>query len=760
MTSEKVNLFMSVQLIAFIALLGVNLPMGSAPEPVPFPHFPDTLHTYVWRNWSLVPMDRLAKTVGATPEQLVAVGASMGLGEAPVIDAEQEARSYISVIRRNWHLLPYEQLLTLLDWDAEKLDFVLREDDFLFIKFGSLKPKCPPIAYEAPSAETAAAAARIATWVKGDFPDGIDHTKEPLFGFVKNLSAPFTGTIETPTEQHFNPRYCAPYFGLYGDPLENSEIDPFPPAYLERVKASGVSGIWMPVLLYQLAPFPWEPEMSEGYEERLAYLNELVNRVKESGVDIYLYLNEPRGLPHRFFDKHPELKGISSGEVSALCSSVPEVQAWLRDSVTLLCKSVPNLGGIFTISASENLTNCWSKGPSNCPRCKERAPDTVVAEVSTLIWDGIQAADSSAEYIAWDWGWSNDWAPGVIEKLPLGVALQSVSEWDMTVTRGGIETRVGEYSLSAVGPGPRATAHWKVARDRGMKTVAKIQANNTWELSSVPYIPAVANAAQHAKNLREAGVEGIMLGWTLGGHPSPNLEVFSAMGTNTEATPEEAMLQVATARFGPAIAPQAVEFWQSVSAAFSEYPYHIGVMYNGPQQVGPANLLWEKSTGYRSTMVCFPYDSLDTWRAHFPPVIFRQQFDLMATGFNKAADVLQALDSSALNEQQKANLEQELRITRACAVHFESVANQTAFIVARDALATAEGDSRTALIDELESLLKREIALAQQLHAIQSIDSRIGFEASNHYFYIPNDLVEKTINCEYLLAEWIPALRA
>jgi hypothetical protein len=33
---------------------------------------------------------------------------------------------------------------------------------------------------------------------------------------------------------------------------------------------------------------------------------------------------------------------------------------------------------------------------------------------------------------------------------------------------------------------------------------------------------------------------------------------------------------------------------------------------------------------------------------------------------------------------------------------------------------------------------------------LSSTDSRLGFEASNHYFYVPLDLVEKVINCNYL----------
>jgi len=32
-------------------------------------------------------------------------------------------------------------------------------------------------------------------------------------------------------------------------------------------------------------------------------------------------------------------------------------------------------------------------------------------------------------------------------------------------------------------------------------------------------------------------------------------------------------------------------------------------------------------------------------------------------------------------------------------------------------------------------------------------DSRIGYESSNHYFYIPQDLLEKVVCCRYVLSE-------
>ena len=46
-----------------------------------------------------------------------------------------------------------------------------------------------------------------------------------------------------------------------------------------------------------------------------------------------------------------------------------------------------------------------------------------------------------------------------------------------------------------------------------------------------------------------------------------------------------------------------------------------------------------------------------------------------------------------------------------------------------------------------------EVATAKELFALARDDSRIGFEASNHYYYVPQDLIEKAINCEYVVGQ-------
>ncbi len=47
-----------------------------------------------------------------------------------------KTRGYVTLIRRNWQLLPYEQLLELLEMTPEQLAFTLREDDYLWVKLG------------------------------------------------------------------------------------------------------------------------------------------------------------------------------------------------------------------------------------------------------------------------------------------------------------------------------------------------------------------------------------------------------------------------------------------------------------------------------------------------------------------------------------------------------------------------------------------------------------------------------------------------
>ena len=75
----------------------------------------------------------------------------MGLEAPRGLTEAQRRRAHLTIIRRNWHLLPYDQILALLGWTAEQLAYTLREDDFFFHKLGQLKPKSLPLRWTAPT---------------------------------------------------------------------------------------------------------------------------------------------------------------------------------------------------------------------------------------------------------------------------------------------------------------------------------------------------------------------------------------------------------------------------------------------------------------------------------------------------------------------------------------------------------------------------------------------------------------------------------
>lgn len=328
------------------SLTAADLPRGSAPPPLELPHFPSRLHAFVWRNWQLVPAQRMAEVVGARRLDIVRLGRSLGLAGPPRISATQQRRSALTIIRRNWHLLPYAQLLQLLGWTAGQMAFALREDDFLYVKLGNLKPQCEPLRYQSPDRLAQERAAEIARILRTEFPLGAGQPEEPLFDFVNQLSRSPKPTVTLPPAANgFDPRFCYSYFALYGDPLLEPELNLYPDGYLTALAAAGVNGVWLQAVLTRLAPFSWDPLPNRDYLKRLANLRLLVARARRHGVGIYLYLNEPRSWPVGFFTSQPGLKGVTEGEFAALCTSVPSVRDYLASAVASICRAVPELAG-------------------------------------------------------------------------------------------------------------------------------------------------------------------------------------------------------------------------------------------------------------------------------------------------------------------------------------------------------------------------------------------------------------------------------
>lgn len=554
----------------------------------------------------------------------------------------------------------------------------------------------------------------------------------------------------------WNPRFLYSYVALYGDPLMEPEIDPFPGGYLEKLARCGVNGVWMQAVLNTLAPSEHFPEFGAGWERRLETLGRLVARARQFGIKVYLYLNEPRAMPAAFFEKHPEIRGARYGDLYSMCTSVPVVREWISASLAHVMAQVPHLGGWFTITMSENHTNCfshggaWGKGApvaKDCPRCSRRSGWDVIAELIHAFRDGIRKHSESAVLVVWDWGWGDELARNLIPLLPRDVIFQSISEWEQPVERGGVRTHVGEYSISVVGPGPRAARNWELARGHGLKTSAKVQFNVTWEISAVPYVPVPQLVVEHCEKLRAAGISAAMLSWTCGGYPSPNLEAAKAFFFDPGTSPAEVLQTVARRRFGEAAAGEVVEAWRLFSEAYKEYPYGVAI-YVIPTQHGPANLLRFRPTGHRPGMILFPHDDVRAWCGAYPPEVVAAQFAKMAEMWRQGLAVLRRA-AAKVPPQAKAAAEAELAIAETCYHHFQSTANQVEFYVLREKLAA--GGERSQILERMRRIARAEIDIARRQFLVARRCSAIAFEASNHYYYTPLDLAEKILNCRHLV---------
>lgn len=154
-------------------------------------------------------------------------------------------------------------------------------------------------------------------------------------------------------------------------------------------------------------------------------------------------------------------------------------------------------------------------------------------------------------------------------------------------------------------------------------------------------------------------------------------------------------------------------------------------------------------------MVGFAYDDLTSWRGIYPADIFIQQLQKVADGWKKGLSDFDAVVTHTKNEQ-RIIAKQDQNIAKAAWLHFASVANQAMFVQYRDSLLQSGNNQAIlkSLRKKLNQILNNEKELAASLLEIISHDSRIGFEASNQYYYVAQDLVEKVLNCDYLIERY------
>lgn len=685
--------------------------------------------TVILRNYGLVPNVNIAKVLSTSEEVVVLEAQKLGLDEIK-FNPDWAEKGFVTIIRSNWDLLPLSDIALLLDISVGALETLLKEYDFLDVKLGE-KPVCDKIVYSLKS-EDIVATACAKKIVENNF---IKSSAKP-FDFLKNYVEPiYFEPKDCAIKERFTSNYCAKYSGsLLDDDLSDYSVD-----YLKKLKSTGTNGIWLSDTLRNLAEFPFDTSLSPDYKIRIKNLKKLTERCAEVGVNVYLYMNEPRSLNADFFEKYPHLKGQKADDGTyCLCTSAPEVKNYLYNAFKSLAENVPLLKGIMTITMSENPTHCYARiwGDNNgyvtdCPRCKDRKPSDIVAELNNIYARALKDGNGYTKLISNIWGWANiaksdEDVLDCLDKLDKNIEVLCVSEYGKKFVLGGVDSIVDDYSISVVGPSDFAIKVLTHAKKTGHKIWAKVQLNNSWECSAVPYLPVFDLMLKHVENLKEIGVEALMLGWSLGGYPGGVLPLCnSACGKGKyDAKP----WYDAVYGENSSIVSNAVSIF---SNAFKEFPFSVDSIYFGGHNMGSANLWSLENVSRESTMVCFTFEDYKKWTAPYGLDIYINQLDLLVKKWQKGIDLLDKLTVTGATKE-------FITCAKASLCHFESSLNLARFVKYKNDLESNK--------DLIIKVISYEEKTTKVLYQLFSEDAKIGFEMTNHYYYSANSFLEKLLN--------------
>lgn len=685
-------------------------------------NFPVRWQAVLYRNYGMVADEKLAQVLGTDTATVRAEAAKLGLGKI-TYDPEWLNSGYITIIRNNWFLLDCEQLAQLLGWTEEKLDYVIKEEDFLYVKLGNVKPFCEKVTYSPLSAreeEQTAAAAKILNSC------GEEEVRAfRFFDFEHRLKN---------SDICSGSRIIHGYLTPCGDTFSADSKNYLSDKLLRAYRDVGVNGLWFHALLTDLSPFPFK-DLGKRYVPRRKNLQELVDRCARFGIRVYLYFNEPRCMRTEDFEGLEEIRGRTEGAFSALCMGTERVRKYLYDAVFGLFSEVKGIGGVMTITMSENLTHCHSLKGGACPRCKGKTGYELSAQVNNIIAKALRDSQSNGELIAnlWGWsdfmGWTEEDALKGIDLLDKDISVLCVSEYDLPIEKGGIKSKVIDYSLSNPGPSGISRRLLEHARGKGHKTYAKIQVNNSWECSAVPYFPVFDLVWQHLENLHGIGIENYWLSWTLGGWPSVTLDMVRAFGEGK--TPGEWYEKTFGENAGEVHA--AVQF---LCRGFQNYPFSLSALYFSPKTLGCANLWSLEPEEKQSDMVCFSYDDYEKWIHPYPYEVYVSQMKKLLSEMEKGLTVLEKIR------------EKDPEIFKiwlyACAgyLHFSADHDQTRFSFLKRKQPYDK--------EQIGEILSHAAEGTKKLISLQRLDCKIGYEASNHYFYTTRSLKEKLLNLHEL----------
>ena len=540
------------------------------------------------------------------------------------------------------------------------------------------------------------------------------------------------------------------------------DIDYYPDAYLRRLANEGVNGLWLSVVLRDIA----ETSLTRpdaGRDRRIAKLRQTVDKCAKYGIRVFLFMIEPKLLRHddQFAIAHPEAvrkrEGVSNSEWRNMCASEPVVEQYLYESVKDVFSCVPGLGGMINISSGERYTTCLSSakpvGPYRieCPKCAKEEPWQLhLRQIGPMV-RGMREAAPDAKFITWFYhpqppSARNAWVYECAKHVPDGATFLFNFESGAERVQEGKVRHGGDYWLSYPGPAAPFANVAAAAREAGTRLGAKIQMACSHEVATVPFVPVPGLLYRKYKAMKSAGVKDVMLCWYFGNSPGLMNRAAGELAYEDFAEGEdEFLLRLAREEWGED-APKLAKLWRKFSDGYANYPLSINVQYYGPFH---SSVNWPLLPDVELKSLARTWKPLEAPSGDFVGECL-QDFSL-ADAFELSrkmcaelyerdsggGDLLDNLRAKYAGDRDRRL---DLGVMEALRLLFAGAKDVFEFyILRRDALfASRAGDLGTAksAAEKMDVILVRQMEASRKMIPLCRDDSRLGFhsEAEAHQF--------------------------
>ena len=530
-------------------------------------------------------------------------------------------------------------------------------------------------------------------------------------------------------EPLFSPRMVHSAYGM----------DVYTEPYLKRIAHAGFDTILIYVkddpLHGHNGPFDFAP---------------LIDQAEAAGLDVYLYA----AIKNLYHPSDPEADAFYEANYGELFKRYPKAKGLVL--VGESCQ-FPSHDPHTTQSVTRNGECCFRPVGKVSPGwwpCED------FPEFVDLLKSKVRKYAPEADIVFWTYNWP--YAPaelrtGLIDRLPRDITVEVNYELHDNVRIWGTQERALDYTLSLTGPSRLFREESDAVKRNGQRLCAMSNtAGKTWDIGTVPYLPALHQWGRRMSNLladRETtGVSALMESHHYGWYPSIVSDLGKMLFWSGGPTPDEALRLLAVRDFSEETADEVIAVWKDWSTAAASFVTPIEDQY-GPCRVGPSYPFLFKGVSLRQTFGMdfkFPWTVFCRYQIAFPEYTVVNDPDGLDIGTRRTVMEIRHLPEiislwrdgadrieKLLPRIQPRKRDRAIRMTgiaRYIANTLTTTWNIKRWWLENNRLLTeSDADKSAEILDRIEQIAKDELENARNTIPLVENDSALGYEPSMDY---------------------------